>query len=188
LAHRDYDVRVSGREYRFRVREGGEGTFIIELGGRKLEVRVAGSPSEGDFTLSLEGRDYPVRVRPSGSSLEVHVGGHTFTVDLSAVRPVKAGGMRGPTGPPGPGVPPSALRQKAARVSVRGAITSPIPGRVVALKVKAGDRVREGDVLLVIEAMKMENEIRAPRDGHVKEVLVQEGSSVSAGQPLLVLD
>jgi len=73
-------------------------------------------------------------------------------------------------------------------VSVRGAITSPIPGRVVALKVKAGDRVREGDVLLVIEAMKMENEIRAPRDGRVKEVMVQEGSSVSVGQPLLVLD
>ncbi len=188
MAHRDYDVRVSGREYRLRVREGGEGAFIIELGGRKLEVRVAGSPSEGDFTLSLEGRDYPVHVRPSGSSLEVQVGGRAFTVDLSAVRPVRTGAPRAPSGPSGPGAPPSALRQRAARVSVRGAITSPIPGRVVALKVKAGDRVREGDVLLVIEAMKMENEIRAPRDGRVKEVMVQEGSSVSVGQPLLVLD
>ncbi|RLI10274.1 hypothetical protein DRO33_05730 [Candidatus Bathyarchaeota archaeon] len=70
----------------------------------------------------------------------------------------------------------------------KGAIISPIPGRVVALKVRPGDKVRKGDVLLIIEAMKMENEIRAPRDGTVKELLVSEGSSVSTGQPLLVLD
>ena len=65
---------------------------------------------------------------------------------------------------------------------------SPMPGKVVALKVRPGDEVKEGDTLLVIEAMKMENEIKAPRDGRVREVLVQEGATVSTGQPLVVLD
>jgi biotin carboxyl carrier protein len=61
-------------------------------------------------------------------------------------------------------------------------------GRVVRVEVQAGDEVAEGQVLLVIEAMKMENEVAAPMAGRVREVLVQAGARVSEGDPLVVLE
>jgi 3-methylcrotonyl-CoA carboxylase alpha subunit len=63
-----------------------------------------------------------------------------------------------------------------------------MPGKVIAIKVAEGDAVRKGDELVVVEAMKMENELRAGRAGIVREVLVAEGASVEAGTPLLVIE
>ena len=68
------------------------------------------------------------------------------------------------------------------------AVTAPLPGKILSVAVKAGDRVRKGDELCVIEAMKMGNSIRAQRDGIVAEVLVAPSQSVAFGAPLLVLD
>ena len=71
----------------------------------------------------------------------------------------------------------------AAAVIVR----APIPGRVVKVLVKAGDAVKAGQTLVVLEAMKMENELRAPRAGTVTEVRAAEGTAVEAGQELVQL-
>ena len=67
------------------------------------------------------------------------------------------------------------------------AISCPMPGTIVKLPVKAGQEVKKGDLLCVFEAMKMENEILAPRDGVVKSVAVSEGASVGGGDTVLVL-
>lgn len=67
------------------------------------------------------------------------------------------------------------------------AIACPMPGTIVKLPVKAGQAVKSGDLLCVFEAMKMENEIFAPRDGVVKSVLVNEGATVASGDTVLVL-
>ena len=64
-------------------------------------------------------------------------------------------------------------------------IKSGMPGKITAVKIKAGDQVKEGDVLLIIEAMKMENEIRAGKAGVIKQVYVKAGDSVEAGALLL---
>ena len=66
-------------------------------------------------------------------------------------------------------------------------ITAPMPGKVVRVLVAAGDRVRAGQPLTVVEAMKMENELRAGRDGMVAEVHVKQGASVDAGALLFVI-
>ena len=66
-------------------------------------------------------------------------------------------------------------------------ITAPLPGSVWKLKTSAGSRVSAGDVLLILEAMKMENEIQSPIDGVVTEVRVAEGVSVDTGQVLMVI-
>ena len=66
-------------------------------------------------------------------------------------------------------------------------ITCPMPGTIVKLPVKAGDSVKKGDLLCVFEAMKMENEILAPRDGVVKSVAVAQGATVNSGDLVLVL-
>ncbi len=66
-------------------------------------------------------------------------------------------------------------------------IKAPLPGIVLAVKTNPGASVKKGDLLLIIEAMKMENEILAPRDGVVAQILAGKGSSVSTGEILLVL-
>lgn len=83
---------------------------------------------------------------------------------------------------------PKAEAPKAAAPAGSGdAITCPMPGTIVKLPAKAGQSVKKGDLLCVFEAMKMENEILAPRDGVVSSVAVAEGNTVNAGDTVLVL-
>ena len=67
------------------------------------------------------------------------------------------------------------------------AVDSPMPGNILKVNVTAGQAVKAGDVLVVLEAMKMENEIMAPKDGTVTQVLVSKGSTVDTGAPLVVI-
>ena len=67
------------------------------------------------------------------------------------------------------------------------AVNAPMPGNILKVNVKAGDAVKSGTVLVVLEAMKMENEIMAPKSGTVTQVLVQKGSSVNTGDALVVI-
>ena len=70
---------------------------------------------------------------------------------------------------------------------VEGAVRAPMSGKVLSINVKEGDRVNEGDLLMVIEAMKMENEILAPKSGIVKEIRINEGDNVDGGEVLLII-
>ncbi|NLW07697.1 MAG: acetyl-CoA carboxylase biotin carboxyl carrier protein subunit [Clostridia bacterium] len=76
---------------------------------------------------------------------------------------------------------------KAATSPHNYTVRAPLPGKVIEVKVKTGQRLTVGEVMVIIEAMKMENEITAPVHGTVKEVLVHAGSNVTSGQPLLVI-
>ena len=78
--------------------------------------------------------------------------------------------------------------QKAPSPGGGESVKFPMPGQVVSVNAKVGDRVQKGQVLAVLEAMKMENDISAPRAGTVKRVSVSPGQSVSAGDELLALD
>ena len=74
--------------------------------------------------------------------------------------------------------------QKAAQ----GSVICPMPGMIVAVKVKVGDRVNQDDVVVVLEAMKMQSEIRSPHGGVVKQILVNEGDLVKGGAVLVVVE
>lgn len=67
-------------------------------------------------------------------------------------------------------------------------VNAPMPGNILDVKVKAGDSVKKGDVLVILEAMKMENEIMAPRDAKIAQVLANKGSAVNTGDALVVLE
>jgi len=89
---------------------------------------------------------------------------------------------------PAPSAPAPAPAAPAAPVAGGGtSVESPMPGTVLDIKVSAGDTVKNGDVLLILEAMKMENEITATGDGKVTSVNVAKGASVNAGDVLVVL-
>lgn len=67
-------------------------------------------------------------------------------------------------------------------------ITAPMPGSIIQVMVKSGDEVAEGDVVLILEAMKMENEVCAPKAGKIKSIFVSEGQAVSADAPLFEME
>lgn len=78
-------------------------------------------------------------------------------------------------------------RTVAPAVSGNGVVTAPIPGIVISLNVQPGDVVAAGQVLAVMEAMKMENNILCPKDGQVKEIRVSPGKEVATGEVLMVI-
>ncbi len=88
-----------------------------------------------------------------------------------------------------PKAAPKAAPAPAAKPVAAGSATvaAPMPGKVLEVKVKAGDAVKSGDVLLILEAMKMQNEIMAPADGTVSDVRVSAGSTVNTGDVMIVL-
>jgi biotin carboxyl carrier protein len=97
-----------------------------------------------------------------------------------------------PVAAPAPMAAPVAAPKAAAKPAAAAAagavkITAPMPGTILAVKVAAGQAVKKGDTLCVLEAMKMENDIPAPQDGVVASVVVAKGASVAAGDVLVTL-
>jgi len=95
-----------------------------------------------------------------------------------------------PVAPPPPAAPAAVPAvQSAAPVSVGDGeqIFSPLPGNIMDIKAALGQSVKKGQVLVLIEAMKMENEVLAPRDGIVKSIITSKGATVETGSPLLTL-
>jgi len=82
---------------------------------------------------------------------------------------------------------PEVKQQSLTVEGGEGAVTAPMPGKILDIRVKVGDAVKSGDVLLILEAMKMENEIVAPKDGTVKEIRVNVGDTVDRGAVLVVI-
>ena len=88
-----------------------------------------------------------------------------------------------------PAAPKAAPAPKAASAATGATkVTSPMPGTILAVKVSAGQTVKKGDVICVLEAMKMENDIPAPQDGVIASINVQKGASVNAGDVLASLN
>jgi biotin carboxyl carrier protein len=111
---------------------------------------------------------------PATGDLDVHLLGQVITVQA---RPSTRRGRRG-----------DAAGSVRAAAGGHQKITSPMPGKIIRVLVKPGDQVTAKQGLVVVEAMKMENELRAARDGRVREVPVAEGQSVEAGAVLLIVD
>ena len=128
----------------------------------------------------------------SQTPVEVNVDGQTFSVDVEA--PLEGAaqhrvrrGRRQPSRaftPTPPRVPAAAPAFNPSDKVLR----APMPGRVIAIRVRPGDRVASGDEVCVVEAMKMEQSIRAAQDGVVKEIFVQPMDSVGANDALIELE
>jgi biotin carboxyl carrier protein len=88
---------------------------------------------------------------------------------------------------PRPAAPVRKAAASAPKAAVPGGVPAAMAGRVLKIAVEAGQSVKSGELLLIFEAMKMENEIRSPQDGTVKEIAVKAGDRVNAGDLLLVL-
>ncbi|MCL2081397.1 MAG: biotin/lipoyl-binding protein [Oscillospiraceae bacterium] len=127
------------------------------------------------YDVTLNGKVYEVEVE-RGEAILVNVS--EAAQPAPAAAPVAAA--------PAPVAAAPAPAPAAAALSGE-AISSPMPGTILKVNVAAGDAVKKGQVLLILEAMKMENEIVAPRDGTIAGIAVAKGSKVDTGAPLLSL-
>jgi len=138
------------------------------------------------FIVKVEGKRYEVEVE------EVDVKAQTTTL-AGGSEPVAEPKLAQPKAqaPVAPQPKPQAKQEHIPepQVETTGGFTveAPMPGAVLDVKVKVGDQVKQGDVLLILESMKMENEITSPFAGKVAEVKVSKGSSVNTGDPMIVL-
>ncbi len=121
--------------------------------------------------VKVNGTEYEVELEFNGEAWEVTVEGSTFTIEM-----------------PGVSAAPKAKRSASGGRKKSGTVSANIPGKVVTVEVKEGQKVKEGQVVLILEAMKMQNEIQAPISGTVVSVQCQEGDAIEANVPLLVIE
>lgn len=160
------EIEVAGRQRAVEVRRA-DGGFEATSDGRSVTASLVAAPS-GWWSLLLDGRSYEVALddQPPGST--VYVNGVAIAVSRQTHRFGRRRDVDGGTDGP-------------------RRVVSPMPGRVVRLLVKPGDQVAARQGLVVVEAMKMENELRAPVAGTVSEVRVAEGAPVDANAVLIVI-
>jgi biotin carboxyl carrier protein len=133
------------------------------------------------YRITINGRTYEVEVEEVGSEA---------TSGVAAAQPVPAPKAEPPTAPKAKAEPASAPAPAPKKAAPAGKVTinAPMPGTILSIKAKAGSEVKKGDVIMILEAMKMENEILAPQDGKILSVEVTEGSSVNTGDILAVME
>ncbi len=149
-----------------------------------------------DYSLKINGHKYSVQVNDlneESKMAKVVLNGVSYDVEIDGistihptVKPQVARSTQYATN-----VTPTLVETTPVAATHTGAgqaVRSPLPGTVVGVKVKAGDKVSQGDTLLVLEAMKMENNIDADTTGVVKEISIKEGDTVMEGQILVVIE
>ncbi len=146
---------------------------VLEKKNGKTILTIDGEPLNADVTLEAD----HVRVEVGGKTFRVAIqdGGNVAVVNdgrrTVGVKDLHAGGAAG-----------------GGAAGARGKVKPPMPGKIVAIRVEAGQEVKAGDVLVILEAMKMQNEIPAPVAGVVKEVHVEVGASVETKNVIVTIE
>lgn len=160
----------------------------LKIGGRTRTVKISKAVSRVGFSLDgqgvaadvmqvepnafsvlLRGEVFEVRVEQALEGARIHIDGHEYLAQLDDPRQWRrdVGGASGAEG--------------------RQSVLAPMPGKVVRVLVKSGSAVEAGQGLLVVEAMKMQNEIKSPKEGRVEQINASEGQAVNAGEVLAVI-
>jgi len=163
-----YFVTVNGEEHEVELALR-QGSLEVSFDGQGLDVRYDEVDRLGQVGLFIGDRSYAVSIEGDSQAALVTVAGHLYQVELEDERERAAR---------------SAERE---RKGAGGDVKSIMPGVVVKLLTSAGESVASGEPLLILEAMKMQNEIQAPIDGVVTAVHVTEGTAVASGARLVTL-
>jgi biotin carboxyl carrier protein len=158
------------REETIQVTQEAPGIYRVEIAGKVHRVD-AFRHDYGTVSLIVDTESYSVQLDHRTAEVKVHIRGNQYPLEILDERRLR-------------------MRRAAGRFTVHGrqTITSPMPGKVVKVLARPGDAVREGQGVIVIEAMKMENEMKSPKDGKVVELLVAEGQAVDSGARLAVVE
>jgi biotin carboxyl carrier protein len=161
-----YDVTIDGKKFRLDLNRA-EGRWTCRLDGRQVDVdAVLARPDV--LSLRIGNMAYEIKSEHVANDLHLWVGSTRFAVEVRDPR-----SLRG--------------RTKAQDDSSPRKIVAPMPGKVVRLLLREGDEVEAGAGIAVVEAMKMQNEIKSPKKGAVQKILVAEGAAVNAGDVLAIV-
>ncbi len=162
---------IQKQEYKVNIEQKGDRLFKIDIDGRQYEVDCI-ELMPNLFSLLHGNQSYEVRVHANGKGDRYDAHFYQDTVQVEMADPMKrllesssAGGQAG-----------------------KASLEAPMPGQVQRVLVKVGDEVEEEQGLVVLVAMKMENELGSPKAGVVKEILVKEGDNVEGSAPLVVVE
>jgi biotin carboxyl carrier protein len=167
-----FEVEINGRGRTVSVERTAPRRFLVRVAGRQHDVEAVRIGAYGLSLLTDGGVSREIQVVPTSARGELLVG-----IEGRTVAAAIDGRRRGRQGVDGGASAPG--EQK---------IVAPMPGRVVRVLVAAGDEVAAKQAVVVVEAMKMENELRSPKAGRVRAVSVTPGTSVEAGRVLIVIE
>ena len=162
-----YFVTINGREYVVRIEN--EGTVFVN--GEQIPVDIL-QLDERSFSILVNGKSEKVIAEGSNGAYQVQINGRQLEAVIESER------MR---------LLKQFERQSAGRVS-KTEIRAPMPALVIKIEVRVGDEVKSGQGLVILEAMKMENEIKAPSAGRVKEIYAVKGKPVEKGELIMTLE
>jgi len=162
-----YEVAINGKNYRLELNRP-DGRWTCRLDGREIEVdAVLARPDV--LSLRVGNKAYEVKCERVAGDLHLWVGSARFAVEVRD---------------------PRSLRGRARSADEHGPrkLTAPMPGKVVRVLVSQGTEVEAGTGVLVVEAMKMQNEVKSPKKGTIQKILVSEGAPVNAGDVLAIVE
>jgi biotin carboxyl carrier protein len=165
-----YRLKLGNDDHEIEVEPDGSGGYRVSIGGDTSRVSLARINDSARYSLIVDNRPYDVFAEETPTGFHVVLGGRTINVGTQT-------GRRGKGGP------------ESLDIDDGGewVLKSPMAGIVQEILVSADDEVTQGQVLIVVEAMKMQNELHARRGGTVKAVYVSVGQRVDQGTPLIVL-
>ena len=164
-------AEIGADKHHVEIRRDGDIVFA-RIDDRKYEVEVS-EPEPNVFLIKNSGKIHQVFVSPQTNLNEpVHVSIGTNEIDIRLIDPKR---LRGST---------TSDEDAAGRAEIKTAM----PGKVVRILVSEGETVQKGDGVIVVEAMKMQNEMKSPKDGIVSKIKVAEDDTVSAGDILVVIE
>ncbi len=162
-----YDISIDGKQYRLDLDQV-DGRWACRVDGREVDVdAVLARPNV--LSLRIGNRAYEVKCERVGGEMHVWVGSQRFAAEVRD---------------------PRSLRSRVRSVDEHGPrkLTAPMPGKVVRVLVSQGTAVEAGAGVLVVEAMKMQNEVKSPKKGTIQKILVTEGAAVNAGDVLAIVE
>ncbi|MFQ5398873.1 MAG: biotin/lipoyl-containing protein [Anaerolineae bacterium] len=162
-----YYTKVNDQEFIIEIDHDDE----IVVNGERFAIDFQSLPAANIYSLLIDNSSLEGLAEERDDTWEVLIRGELYTVRVQDERAYRLAQARG----------------TAAAVTGEAVVKSPMPGIIVSVPVSEGDLVQKGDKVVILESMKMENELHAPRDGVIGRVLVEPGASVEKGQSLVVV-
>src|SRR5437870_3935504 len=163
-------ARLGEQSYTIDIEEIGKSVYRVAVDGN--EFLVDGKKTgRTNYSLIVDNRSFEIEVDHAEDEYRVLVDGRNYHVNLVDERRVRIGGG-----------------QSEIQLQGRQKVSVPMPGKVIAVLVSEGDSIEKGQGLVIVEAMKMENEVRSPIAGEVKEIKVKTGDAVEGGAVLAIVE
>jgi biotin carboxyl carrier protein len=163
-------AKLGGQDYSIEIEELGKSVYRVAVDGN--EFLVDGKKTgRTNYSLIVDNRSFEIEVDHTEDEYRVLVDGRNYHIHLVDERRTLVGGA-----------------QSGVQLQGRQKVSVPMPGKVIAVLISEGDKVEKGQGLVIVEAMKMENEVHSPVAGEVKEIKVKPGDTVEGGAVLVIVE